>query len=105
MSAQPGSARQSEPKKIASSPAHPVGVNTRVRHANPALTQNAARWHTRDVSWRATDVNHVVRLLMASPMSLAPMIRHRTAMMTALCRLIQSLSPARSLSERAPMAK
>ena len=46
-----------------------------------------------------------VSALIASPMSLAAMSRHTTVMMTALCWLIQSFSPASSFSERVPMAK
>ena len=45
------------------------------------------------------------RPLIASPMSLAPMIRQRTDMMTALCAVIQSFSPASSFSDRSPIAK
>ena len=40
-----------------------------------------------------------------SPISLAPMIRHSTTMIAALCAVIQSRRPARIEAERSPMPK
>jgi len=54
---------------------------------------------------RYGSAGYMLKPLIASPISFAPMTRHRTAMMTALCCPIQSLSSARIRWDRSPRAK